>query len=124
MNKAANAISAVTVENIRCNETPSPSATATDGVPIYKYATERDGAYGDITEFKAETGTYYVKAYVAATDNYLAVESDPVSFTVTHNHVWTIGETEDVKQCVCGDVSRRSKRRLPRLPPENRPLRR
>ena len=105
MNKAANAISAVTVENIHCNETPSPSATATDGVPIYKYATERDGAYGDITEFKAETGTYYVKAYVAATDNYLAVESDPVSFTVTHNHVWTVGETEDVKQCVCGDVS-------------------
>lgn len=105
MNKAANAISAVTVENIHCNETPSPSATATDGVPIYKYAPERDGAYGDITEFKAETGTYYVKAYVAATDNYLAVESDPVSFTVTHNHVWTVGETEDVKQCVCGDVS-------------------
>lgn len=112
MNKAANAISAVTVENIHCNETPSPSATATDGVPIYKYATERDGAYGDITEFKAETGTYYVKAYVAATDNYLAVESDPVSFTVTHNHVWTVGETEDVKQCVCGDVSETFKKTL------------
>ena len=105
MNKAANAISAVTVENIHCNETPSPSATATDGVPIYKYATERDGAYGDISEFKAETGTYYVKAYVAATDNYLAVESDPVSFTVTHNHVWIVGETEDVKECACGDVA-------------------
>lgn len=104
MNKAANVLSVVANE-IHCSENPDLTTTATDSASAvtYKYSTTADGEYSEITEFTA--GTYYVKAYAAESDNYLAGESAPVSFNVTHNHVWTEGETVDEKKCACGDVS-------------------
>ena len=95
----------VTVADIRCGETPAPSATvsAGDGAVTYSYATEKDGEYSAITDFVA--GTYYVKAHIAATENYNECYSAAVSFTVSHDHKWVKGETSDEKKCACGNIS-------------------
>ena len=70
------------------DETPKPNATAKFGTVTYKYAkTDSDGnapaadsAYTDAIPVNA--GTYAVKAYVAETDNYAGLISDPVVFTI------------------------------------------
>ncbi len=95
----------VTVADITCKGTPAPSVSisAGNGAATYSYATEEDGEYGNITDFVA--GTYYVKAHIAATENYNECYSAAVSFTVSHDHKWVNGETNDEKKCACGDVS-------------------
>ena len=73
------------------DETPEPNATAKFGTVTYKYAT----AASDGTAYKAPSdasaytdaipvnaGIYAVKAYVAETDNYAGLASDPVVFTI------------------------------------------
>ncbi|MCD8295795.1 MAG: hypothetical protein LUE27_11245, partial [Clostridia bacterium] len=64
--------------------------TVTDGVPsgstakygevTYKFYT--DEACANEVSALTDSGTYYVKAYVAGTDNYAAAESQAVSFTI------------------------------------------
>lgn len=103
--KATNEIGEVAVDDIHCGETPAPEAEAKAGDAVYKYATEENGEYGEITNFVA--GEYFVKAFVSETEYYTAAESAAKKFTVSHNHVWTSGETEDVKQCACGNVAER-----------------
>lgn len=101
--KGVNAVAAPTVSGIKCHETPAPGAVATFGTATYKYSKTQDGTYGNINEFEA--GTYYVKAYVAGTAYYDAVESAATSFSVTHNNVWVETDTQDYEGCVCGEVS-------------------
>lgn len=70
------------------DETPKPNATAKFGTVTYKYATansdgkapKADSAYTDAIPVNA--GIYAVKAYVAETDNYAGLASDPVVFTI------------------------------------------
>lgn len=73
------------------DETPEPNATAKFGTVTYKYATAAldgtaykapsdESAYTDAIPVNA--GIYAVKAYVAETDNYSGLTSDPVVFTI------------------------------------------
>ena len=82
------------------DETPKPNATAKFGTVTYKYAkADSDGnapavdsAYTDIIPVNA--GTYAVKAYVAETDNYAGLTSDPVVFTINKAASPNIGDEE------------------------------
>lgn len=70
------------------DETPEPNATAKFGTVTYKYAKAdsdgnapaADSAYTDAIPVNA--GTYAVKAYVAETDNYAGLTSNPAVFTI------------------------------------------
>ena len=73
------------------DETPIPNAAAKFGTVTYKYATAAldgtaykapsdESAYTDAIPVNA--GIYAVKAYVAETDNYAGLTSDPVVFTI------------------------------------------
>ena len=73
------------------DETPEPNAAAKFGTVTYKYATAAsdgtaytapsdESAYTDAIPVNA--GIYAVKAYVAETDNYAGLTSDPVVFTI------------------------------------------
>lgn len=63
----------------------SPSGvTAAFGTVAYKYSNAENGEYGTYDAFvNGAVGTWWVKAYVDGTDNYTAVESDAVSFTIS-----------------------------------------
>ena len=79
--KASNSISNLQITGWAYQGTPNlPSATASFGTPTFKYCGS-DGVYSDTVP--STVGTWYVKAYVAGTDNYDAAESDPVSFEIT-----------------------------------------
>ena len=73
------------------DETPEPNATAKFGTVTYKYATAAsdgtayrapsdESAYTDAIPVNA--GIYAVKAYIAETENYAGLASDPVVFTI------------------------------------------
>ena len=70
------------------DETPEPNATAKFGTVTYKYAKAdsdgnapaADSAYTDAIPVNA--GTYAVKAYIAETDNYAGLTSNPAVFTI------------------------------------------
>ena len=74
--------------NYAKDETPEPNATAKFGTVTYKYAKAdsdgnapaADSAYTDAIPVNA--GTYAVKAYVAETDNYAGLTSNPAVFTI------------------------------------------
>lgn len=51
----------------------TPTAAARYGTPTFTYSTERDGTY--TTQVPRNAGTYYVKATVAATDQYAGLEA-------------------------------------------------
>lgn len=85
------------------DKTPIPNATAKFGTVTYKYAT----AASDGTAYKAPSdasaytdaipvnaGIYAVKAYVAETDNYTGLTSDPVVFTINKAASPNIGDEE------------------------------
>ena len=71
--KASNEITSLTIEDWTFGETAkTPVATAKFGTPTYTYGTS---AEGDFTEtIPTSVGNYFVKASVAATDNYDAAE--------------------------------------------------
>ena len=83
------------------DETPKPTATAKFGTVTYKYATAAsdgtaptaDSAYADAISVNA--GIYAVKAYVAETDNYTGLTSDPVVFTINKAASPNIGDEEN-----------------------------
>ena len=70
------------------DETPKPNAAAKFGTVTYKYAKAdsdgnapaADSAYTDAIPVNA--GTYAVKTYVAETDNYAGLTSNPAVFTI------------------------------------------
>lgn len=90
------------------DETPKPNATAKLGTVTYKYAKAdsdgnapaADSAYTDIIPVNA--GTYAVKAYVAETDNYAGLTSDPVVFTINKAASPNIGDEEKSYSYVAG----------------------
>lgn len=93
------------------DETPIPNATAKFGIVTYKYATAAldgtaykapsdESAYTDAIPVNA--GTYAVKAYVAKTDNYAELASDPVVFTINKAVSPNIGDEEKSYSYVAG----------------------
>lgn len=93
---AHNSVSGLTVADIKCGETPAPTATAAHGTVTYKYATAEDGEYTEITAFRS--GVYYVKAFVEEGDDYKGAESPAVSFRVSHNF-------NANGKCACGEYN-------------------
>ena len=105
--KADNAISDFVMADWTYGETASiPQATAKFGTVEFTYATEENGTY--TATVPAEIGTYYVKASVAATNNYNAVE-ETLSFSIKKKKIvneitsltiegWTYGETANDPQ--------------------------
>lgn len=93
---AHNSVSGLTVVDIKCGETPAPTATAAHGTVTYKYATAEDGEYTEITAFRS--GVYYVKAFVEEGDDYEGAESPAVSFRVSHNF-------NANGKCACGEYN-------------------
>lgn len=59
----------------------APSASAKYGKVIFAYSDEKNGTYTEDTP--TEVGTWYVKAFVEATDKYTGLESEPVSFVIS-----------------------------------------
>ena len=93
------------------DETPIPNATAKFGTVTYKYATAAsdgtaytapsdESAYTDAIPVNA--GIYAVKAYVAETDNYAGLASDPVVFTINKAAEPTIAGEERSYACSAG----------------------
>ncbi len=90
------------------DETPKPNATAKFGTVTYKYAkTDSDGnapaadsAYTDAIPVNA--GIYAVKAYVAETDNYAGLTSDPFVFAINKAASPNIGDEEKSYAYVAG----------------------
>ena len=93
------------------DETPIPNATAKFGTVTYKYATAAsdgtaytapsdESAYADAIPVNA--GSYAVKAYVAETDNYAGLASDPVVFTINKAASPNIGDEEKSYSYVAG----------------------
>ena len=93
------------------DETPEPNATAKFGTVTYKYAT----AASDGTAYKAPSdasaytdaipvnaGIYAVKAYIAETENYAGLASDPVVFTINKAASPNIGDEEKSYSYVAG----------------------
>ena len=82
------------------DKTPIPNAKAKFGTVTYKYATAAsdgtapsdDSAYADAIPVNA--GSYAVKAYVAETENYAGLTSDPVVFTINKAASPNIGDEE------------------------------
>ena len=84
---------------LKCDETPQPSAEAKHGEPKYYYCESLDGEFAEITDktvFEADK-TYYVKAIVAAADNYVGAESEAKTFIKKH-------EYDENGKCVKGDA--------------------
>ena len=93
------------------DETPIPNAAAKFGTVTYKYATAAsdgtaytapsdESAYTDAIPVNA--GIYAVKAYVAETDNYAGLTSDPVVFTINKSASPNIGDEEKSYSYVAG----------------------
>ena len=93
------------------DETPIPNAAAKFGTVTYKYATAAsdgtaytapsdESAYTDAIPVNA--GIYAVKAYVAETDNYAGLTSDPVVFTINKAASPNIGDEEKSYSYVAG----------------------
>ncbi|WMJ22997.1 X2-like carbohydrate binding domain-containing protein [Paludicola sp. MB14-C6] len=75
-----NKISGLSLESWKVdNKANEPKATATYGTPVFTYSDSENGVYTSIVPIKA--GSYFVKASVAATDNYNACESK-INFTI------------------------------------------
>ena len=79
--KATNSVSDLTLDGWRADETANvPTANAEFGEVKFAYATEENGAYTETVPTAA--GTYFVKAYVEATENYDGAEA-VISFVIT-----------------------------------------
>lgn len=79
--KASNSISDLTLVGWSADETANvPAANAAFGEVKFAYATEQNGTYTETVPTAA--GTYFVKAYVEATENYDGAEA-VISFEIT-----------------------------------------
>lgn len=95
--KATNSVSELTLNGWRAGETANvPAANAEFGEVKFAYATEQNGTYTDNVPTAA--GTYFVKAYVEATENYDGAEA-VISFEITKakNENAVTVSAEDVK---------------------------
>ena len=95
--KATNSVSELTLNGWRAGETANvPAANAEFGEVKFAYATEQNGTYTENVPTAA--GTYFVKAYVEATENYDGAEA-VISFEITKakNENAVTVSAEDVK---------------------------
>ena len=95
--KATNSVSELTLNGWRAGETVNvPAANAEFGEVKFAYATEQNGTYTENVPTAA--GTYFVKAYVEATENYDGAEA-VISFEITKakNENAVTVSAEDVK---------------------------
>ncbi len=95
--KASNSISDLTLIGWRADETANvPAANAEFGEVKFAYATEQNGTYSETVPTAA--GTYFVKAYVEATENYDGAEA-VISFEITKakNENAVTVSAEDIK---------------------------
>ena len=95
--KATNSVSDLTLDGWRAGETANvPAANAEFGEVKFAYATEQNGTYTENVPTAA--GTYFVKAYVEATENYDGAEA-VISFEITKakNENAVTVSAEDVK---------------------------
>ena len=108
MTKGDNAINDFEINPVTCKQNIVLNATATAGTVVtYKYATAADGEYIDIPADGLVAGTYYVKAYTAGNNNYVAAESNPATLTVNHAYAWTTDANgNDYRACACGSAER------------------
>ena len=81
VNKATNEITNITIDNWQAGKTPSePSITATFGNATFVYASALDNQF-TMNEQPTKPGDYIVKAIIAESDNYEAVEKT-ATFTI------------------------------------------
>ncbi len=95
--KASNSISDLTIIGWRADETANvPAANASFGEVKFAYATEQNGTYTE--DVPTAAGTYFVKAYVEATENYDGAEA-VISFEITKakNENAVTVSAEDIK---------------------------
>ena len=71
----------LTCPSVQYGSSPSPNAQAKWGEATYSYYAASDLSQ-PLSEAPKEAGSYYVKAAVAATDNYDTMQSDFVPFTI------------------------------------------
>ena len=68
--------------------TPGAFYTKTgDGAVSFRYYTKTGETYTELAGAPKDAGTYYVKAFTAATRNYKAAESDYLQFTISKREV-------------------------------------
>ena len=95
--KATNSVTDLTLIGWRAGETANvPAANASFGEVKFAYATEQTGTYTETVPMVA--GTYFVKAYVEATENYDGAEA-VISFEITKakNENAVTVSAEDIK---------------------------
>ncbi|MBC8571212.1 leucine-rich repeat protein [Zongyangia hominis] len=82
-------IIALTCPSIQQGQSPNPSAVSKWGNDAvqYTYCDTKDGTYGKTQP--TAPGTYYVRATVAATDNYDELISEPVRFCIESTAIYT-----------------------------------
>ncbi len=88
INKAATNSVTASIEGWIYGDDPNkPNATATHGqeTAIFTYSDAADGTYTETVPTGA--GTWYVKATVYETDNYVGAVSEPVEFTIAKKEV-------------------------------------
>ncbi|GHV69548.1 hypothetical protein AGMMS49928_12220 [Spirochaetia bacterium] len=87
----------VSAASVTYPATPSPSVSSGNlggGVVTYTYSTTETGGYSATVPTTA--GTYWVKATVGATDNYLGGDSAPVSFVINKAAITPVMTVADV----------------------------
>ncbi len=90
--KADNTISDLTIEDwVEDKTAKEPSATATDGTPVFTYSAEENGDY--VATVPTTAGKYWVKASVAASDNYNEA-SEKLQFEIRKASLKPTGEEE------------------------------
>ncbi|WP_296879307.1 MBG domain-containing protein, partial [Thomasclavelia sp.] len=83
----------LTIENWTYgNQANEPKASAKFGDVIFIYSDKKDGEY--IKDVPSEVGTWYVKAIVLETENYMGLESEPVEFKIVEEKA-VVEEPED-----------------------------
>lgn len=104
-NKTENPQKGLTAQDIYCYEAPVVSADAAADV-TYLYCDSENGEFKALSEInggKLTAGTWYVKAVLAETSEYLKTTTEPVAFTVSHKLIdYVVGEEEDTPVCLCG----------------------
>ncbi|MDD7642078.1 MAG: InlB B-repeat-containing protein [bacterium] len=84
----------LTCRNVTYGTKLAPSAASKFGVVKYRYRADEEEAWSNTVP--TNVGTYQVQAYVTGTENYTALESDPLEVTIQKG-VYTAPSTTKVK---------------------------
>ncbi len=84
----------LTVTDVLFGDTIQPQAAAAVGEVSFLYSSTEDGEY--TSDVPTEIGTWYVKAVVAESEEYKALESAPVSFQILERTQYTNSWEEEL----------------------------